>query len=188
MNFSNLLKLSQKEPFHSDDRRVLACQHVSIWAPCIFASYIRPKLAAVVLKLALSLALQSPLTSWSISNGRSSNNVCDQYERMLCAADCVGGCLVGGLRRKHRTDDHGHCGHVAHDHQKSSCSCNSQCGHCDACHKDCCNAVWHHQLGRQIGPCHRYATHPFTVVSFAFCTHLHWGCANTAKQMLDSPS
>ena len=103
----------------------------------------------------------------------------------MCVADCVGCCLIGGLWCKHRADDHGHCSHAAQDHQISSCSCNSQRGHRAACHEDCCNAVWRHQLGRQAGPCHRYAYQPFPILSIAFCRHLQWNCAQKPKRTLN---
>ena len=160
---------------------------MSTWAPGFFASYVRSEFVAVALKLALCLAFRKLITSWSISNGRSSNNVCDQHRRILGVADCIGSCLVGGLRRKHRTDNHGHCSHAAQDHQMSSCSCNSRCGHCAACHKDCCNAGRHHQVGRQAGPSYRYTMHPFTIVAILFCTHLHQNRANKPKQALNNP-
>ncbi len=67
---------------YSDDQCLVACQHVSTWAPGIFASCIRPEFVAVALKLASRLAFQKPFASWFIRIGGSSDNV------VLCSILC----------------------------------------------------------------------------------------------------
>jgi len=51
---------SQMEPLYSDDRCLVACQHVSTWAPGIFASCARPEFCGSCLEACLKTGIPKP--------------------------------------------------------------------------------------------------------------------------------